>query len=47
LSEERAKCVYDYLVNHGVSKERLSWKGVGSTDSIFPVNNTNRVVIVE
>lgn len=47
LSEHRAKAVYDYLVKHGVNKERLSWKGVGATDSIFPVNNTNRVVIVE
>lgn len=47
LSEHRAKVVYDYLVKHGVNKNRLSWKGVGSTDSIFPVNNTNRVVIVE
>ncbi len=47
LSENRAKAVYDYLVKHGVNKNRLSWKGVGATDSIFPVNNTNRVVIVE
>ncbi len=47
LSEQRAKAVYDYLVKHGVNKDRLSWKGVGATDSIFPVNNTNRVVIVE
>ena len=47
LSEHRAKAVYDYLVKLGVNKERLSWKGVGATDSIFPVNNTNRVVIVE
>ncbi len=47
LSEHRAKAVYDYLVKQGVNKNRLSWKGVGSTDSIFPVNNTNRVVIVE
>ena len=47
LSEERAKCVYDYLISRGVSKDRLSWKGVGSSDSVFPVNNTNRVVIVE
>lgn len=47
LSEKRAKCVYDYLVKHGIDKSRLSWKGVGSTDTLFPVNNTNRVVIVE
>lgn len=47
LSEHRAKTVYEYLVKHGVNKNHLSWRGVGSTDSIFPVNNTNRVVIVE
>ena len=29
LSERRAKSVYDYFVNHGVAKERLTWKGFG------------------
>ena len=47
LSERRAETVYNYLVEHGVSKSRLQWKGVGATDSIFPVNNTNRVVIIQ
>ena len=31
LSEQRAKAVYDYLVAHGVSAERLSYKGYGET----------------
>ena len=30
LSKNRAKSVYDYLVNHGISKARLSYKGFGA-----------------
>ena len=29
LSEERAKSVVDYLVNAGINRTRLSWKGYG------------------
>ena len=47
LSEKRAKAVYDYLVENGVNKDQLTWKGVGSTQNIFPINETNRVVIVK
>lgn len=47
LSEKRAKAVYDYLVEQGVNKDQLTWKGVGSSQNIFPINNTNRVVIVK
>jgi outer membrane protein OmpA-like peptidoglycan-associated protein len=47
LSEKRAKAVYDYLIEQGVNKDQLTWKGVGSTQNIFPINNTNRVVIVK
>ncbi len=47
LSERRAKAVYDYLVGQGVNANQLTWKGVGSTQNIFPVNGTNRVVIVK
>lgn len=47
LSEKRAKAVYDYLISKGVDKSRLEWKGVGATDNIFPINGTNRVVIVK
>lgn len=34
LSEERAKSVVDYLVNAGISKDRLSWKGYGKRHPI-------------
>jgi len=47
LSERRAKAVYDYLVEQGVNANQLTWKGVGSSQNIFPVNGTNRVVIVK
>lgn len=47
LSEKRAKAVYEYLIKHGIDSSRLTWKGVGSTDSIFPVYYTNRVVIIK
>lgn len=29
LSQERAKAVYDYLVSHGISADRLSYRGYG------------------
>ena len=47
LSEKRAKAVYDYLVENGVNKDQLTWKGVGSSQNMFPINSTNRVVIVK
>ncbi|TCC90414.1 hypothetical protein EZ428_14160 [Pedobacter frigiditerrae] len=31
LSENRAKAVYDFLVNNGIDKKRLSYKGYGKT----------------
>jgi len=34
LSENRAKAVYDYLIGHGIAKERLSYKGYGKTKPI-------------
>lgn len=34
LSEERAKSVADYLINKGITKERISYKGFGSTKPI-------------
>lgn len=34
LSENRAKAVYDYLVAHGISASRLTYKGYGDTKPI-------------
>jgi outer membrane protein OmpA-like peptidoglycan-associated protein/tetratricopeptide (TPR) repeat protein len=31
LSENRAKAVYDYLINNGIDKKRLTFKGYGET----------------
>ncbi len=36
LSENRAKNVYEYLVNQGVSVERLSYKGYASSKPVSP-----------
>ncbi len=34
LSKNRAKTVYDYLVNHGINKDRLTYKGYGQSNPI-------------
>ncbi|HHB77987.1 MAG TPA: hypothetical protein ENK85_01985, partial [Saprospiraceae bacterium] len=34
LSEQRAKAVYDYLIQHGVDAKRLSYKGFGESQPI-------------
>jgi outer membrane protein OmpA-like peptidoglycan-associated protein len=34
LSEQRAKAVYDYLVQHGVPAERLTYKGYGQSQPV-------------
>lgn len=39
LSENRAKSVYQYLINHQVSAARLSYKGYGKTQPIVPNNS--------
>lgn len=36
LSQERAQSVVDYLVQHGISADRLSAKGLGSSDPVAP-----------
>ena len=36
LSEDRAKTVYDYLIENGISNEKVSWKGYGNSQMIFP-----------
>jgi outer membrane protein OmpA-like peptidoglycan-associated protein/tetratricopeptide (TPR) repeat protein len=40
LSENRAKAVYQYLVNNGISAARLTYKGYGETQPISP-NDTD------
>ena len=37
LSFNRAKVVYEYLVNNGISNNRLSFQGFGSTKPIYPL----------
>lgn len=34
LSEQRAKAVYDYLIDKGISSNRLSYKGYGETQPV-------------
>lgn len=36
LSEERAKAVLDYLVNNGIDRSRLSYKGLGHSLPLYP-----------
>jgi outer membrane protein OmpA-like peptidoglycan-associated protein len=36
LSERRAKAVYDYLESHGISPSRMTFKGVGNSQPIYP-----------
>lgn len=35
ISIKRAKAVYEYLISNGISKNRLSFKGFGSTKPLF------------
>lgn len=46
LSQERAKAVYDYLIEKGISKERLSYKGYGNWEMINPNAKTPMEEIV-
>ena len=41
LSKDRAKFVYNFLINKGISKERLSYKGYGSSKPAY-TNKTKR-----
>lgn len=36
LSERRAKRVYNYLVEHGISPERMTWKGYSNWEMRYP-----------
>lgn len=37
LSTQRAKAIYNFLVKNNINKERLSYKGFGSTMPIYPL----------
>lgn len=37
LSTQRAKAIYNFLVKQGVNKDRLSYKGFGSSQPIYPL----------
>lgn len=37
LSTQRAKAIYNFLVTNNIDKTRLSYKGFGSTEPIFPL----------
>lgn len=36
LSENRAKVVYKFLIENGIAKDRLSFKGYGNSEMLFP-----------
>lgn len=37
LSTQRAKAIHNFLVNHGIEKRRISFKGFGSSQPVFPL----------
>lgn len=43
LSKNRAKSVRDYLVNHGIDKSRLTYKGFGPADPVISDSEINQM----
>ncbi|AWI26693.1 OmpA family protein [Flavobacterium pallidum] len=41
LSTQRAKAIYNFLTAYGIPKERLSYKGLGVTQPLFPIPEKN------
>ncbi|AWA30385.1 cell envelope biogenesis protein OmpA [Flavobacterium magnum] len=41
LSTQRAKAVYSFLTAYGIPKDRLSYKGLGVTQPLFPIPEKN------
>jgi outer membrane protein OmpA-like peptidoglycan-associated protein len=42
LSVQRAKFVYDFLVDKGIKKSRMSYKGFGASNKLYPLERTER-----
>ncbi|MCB0820839.1 MAG: OmpA family protein [Bacteroidetes bacterium] len=40
LSRDRAKAVYDYLVDHGIEESRMDYKGFGGSNKIYNPERT-------
>lgn len=40
LSENRARAIHDYLINKGIDKKRVSYKGFGHSQPKFPEEKT-------
>ena len=43
LSRNRAKSVVDYLISHGISADRLEYKGYGETTPLIPDSAINKM----
>ena len=41
LSTQRAKIIYNYLVRKKIDRKRLSYKGYGNTQPIYPIPEKN------
>ena len=41
LSGQRAKAIRNFLTGNGIDKSRLSYKGFGSTQPIYPIPEKN------
>jgi flagellar motor protein MotB len=41
LSTQRAKAIYNFLITNDVYRARLSYKGFGSTQPIYPLPEKN------
>jgi outer membrane protein OmpA-like peptidoglycan-associated protein len=41
LSTQRAKALYNFLLNQNISKDRLSYKGFGSSQPIYALPEKN------
>ena len=47
VAENRAKRVYDYLVQKGVNPKQLTYEGLGNQKDLFNVQKANRAAIIK